>query len=81
MHKVIIDTDPGIDDAMAILYALAHPQIEVLGLTTVFGNVATELATENALRICELAGADIPVCEGEKTGMARPPLPSPDFVH
>ena len=47
--KLIIDTDPGIDDAMAILYAIAAPEIDLLGLTTVFGNVTTPKATRNAL--------------------------------
>ena len=42
--KLIIDTDPGIDDAMAIFYAAAAPDIELLGLTTIFGNVTTKMA-------------------------------------
>ena len=46
-HKIIIDTDPGIDDAMAIAYAVAHPDIELLALTTIFGNVRTHEATRN----------------------------------
>ncbi|EHA8587557.1 Uridine-ribohydrolase 1 isoform 3 [Cocos nucifera] len=48
-EKVIIDTDPGIDDSMAIMMAFQTPEIEVLGLTTIFGNVSTEDATSNAL--------------------------------
>ena len=65
MHRIIIDTDPGIDDAMAIFYALASPDIEVLGLTTIFGNVAVDLATENALRLVEIAGhSGVPVARG-----------------
>lgn len=79
--KIIIDTDPGIDDAMAIYFALAHPQLELLGLTTIFGNVSTELATANALRLCEIAQIDIPVCHGEDTGLDGTHLPFPDFVH
>jgi inosine-uridine nucleoside N-ribohydrolase len=60
-RKIVIDTDPGIDDAMAIFYALASPELEVVGLTTIFGNVETELATTNALRLLEIAGrSDIP---------------------
>lgn len=54
---LIIDTDPGVDDAMAILLALNSPEYTVVGLTTVYGNVPTALATENALRLLELAGA------------------------
>ncbi len=64
-RKLIIDTDPGIDDAMAIYLALASPELEVVGLTTVFGNVEVELATTNALRLLEIAGrSDIPVAGG-----------------
>ncbi|GAA0186502.1 hydrolase [Lithospermum erythrorhizon] len=63
--KIIIDTDPGIDDAMAIFLALQSPEIEVIGLTTIFGNVHTTLATRNALHLLEVAGrTDIPVAEG-----------------
>ncbi|KAK4359725.1 hypothetical protein RND71_021954 [Anisodus tanguticus] len=63
--KIIIDTDPGIDDAMAILVALQSPEVEVIGLTTIYGNVYTTLATRNALHLLEIAGrTDIPVAEG-----------------
>ncbi len=47
-YKVIFDTDPGVDDAMALYFALAHPDIEVIGITTTFGNVAVEQAAVNA---------------------------------
>ena len=53
---LVIDTDPGIDDAMAIAYAAAHPGLHLLALTTVFGNVPVERATRNALRLVELTG-------------------------
>ncbi|XP_058083640.1 uridine nucleosidase 1-like isoform X2 [Magnolia sinica] len=63
--KIIIDTDPGIDDSMAILMAFQMPDLEILGLTTVFGNVSAEHATRNALVLCEIAGnTNIPVAEG-----------------
>ena len=63
--KIIIDTDPGIEDAMAIHYALGCPELDVVGLTTIFGNVRTPLATANALALLEVAGrGDIPVAEG-----------------
>src|SRR5262245_47069290 len=55
-RKIIIDTDPGQDDAVAILLALASPEIEVLGITAVAGNVPLSLTQKNARRICELAG-------------------------
>lgn len=54
--KIIIDTDPGQDDAVAILLALASPELEVLGLTAVAGNVPLPLTQKNARKICELAG-------------------------
>ena len=64
-QKIIIDTDPGIDDAMAILAALHAPELKVLGLTTVFGNTEVELCSLNALRLVELEGNDhIPVAQG-----------------
>lgn len=81
MVRMIIDTDPGIDDAMAIFFAHAHPDIELVGLTTVFGNVATELATANALRLVEMMGCDTPVCAGETAAFAGPPNPYPTWVH
>ena len=55
-RKIIIDTDPGQDDAFAILLALASPELQVLGLTAVAGNVPLALTTRNTRIICELAG-------------------------
>lgn len=55
-QKIIIDTDPGQDDAVAILLALASSELEVLGITVVAGNVPLRLTQKNALKICELAG-------------------------
>ena len=67
--RLIIDTDPGVDDAIAILLALAAPGVEVLGLTTVGGNVPRARATRNALALLQAAGRDdIPVA----AGAARP---------
>jgi purine nucleosidase len=54
--KIIIDTDPGQDDAVAILLALASPELELLGITAVAGNVPLSLTEKNARKICELAG-------------------------
>lgn len=62
--QAIIDTDPGIDDAIAILYALRHPGLEVLALTTVAGNIGLTRTTENAGRIAALAGIAVPVHPG-----------------
>ena len=55
-RKIIIDTDPGVDDAIAILMALADPSLDVLGLTTVGGNVSLAQGTRNALALLEYAG-------------------------
>lgn len=81
-RKIIIDTDPGVDDAMAIFFALRSPELEVIGLTTIFGNVHTDLATTNALRLLEIAGRpDIPVAKGADDplgGRFGGPVP---FVH
>ncbi|HZU87671.1 MAG TPA: nucleoside hydrolase [Stellaceae bacterium] len=74
-RKIIIDTDPGIDDAVAILWALAAPEaLEVLGIVAVAGNLPVAETERNARRVCELAGRrDVPVF----AGCARPLLQSP----
>ncbi|WCJ34336.1 Pyrimidine-specific ribonucleoside hydrolase RihA [Euphorbia peplus] len=80
--KLIIDTDPGIDDSMAILMAFQSPELEILGLTTVFGNVTTEDATRNALLLCEIAGRpDVPVAEGSAEPLKGGTPRVADFVH
>ena len=69
---IIIDTDPGQDDAVAILLALASPELEVLGITAVAGNVPLALTQVNARKICELAGrADVKVYSGAIRPMVR----------
>lgn len=81
--KIIIDTDPGIDDAMAIFLALQSPEVQVIGLTTIYGNVYTTLATRNALHLLEVAGrTDIPVAEGSHVTLTKgTKLRIADFVH
>nr|GMD88592.1 probable uridine nucleosidase 2 [Ipomoea batatas]GME19482.1 probable uridine nucleosidase 2 [Ipomoea batatas] len=81
--KIIIDTDPGVDDAMAIFVALQSPDVEVIGLTTIYGNVYTTLATRNALHLLEVAGrTDIPVAEGSHVTITNgTKLRIADFVH
>ncbi len=79
--KVIIDTDPGIDDTMAIFFAFLHPQIEVLGLTSVFGNVEVEKTARNAKVLAEMAGQDIPVCKGAAGPLLHPKPGYAKFVH
>ncbi|QJR79989.1 nucleoside hydrolase [Alteromonas pelagimontana] len=80
-YKIILDTDPGIDDAMAIFFAFQAPDIEVLGLTTVFGNVPVTMAAQNALTLCELAGKDIPVTKGVGMPWVGPESSYAHFVH
>lgn len=71
--RVVIDTDPGVDDAVAILFALASPEIEVLALTTVAGNVGLDKTTLNARRLLELAArSDVPVAAGCAEPLAGP---------
>lgn len=82
MHKIVIDTDPGIDDAQAIAFAIAHPKIQLLGLTTVFGNATVDITTGNALILLDKFGRpDIPVARGAAKPLRQARLPSPDFVH
>jgi inosine-uridine nucleoside N-ribohydrolase len=65
MIPVLIDCDPGQDDAIALLLALASPELEVVGVTTVAGNQTVDKTTVNALKVLELAGrSDIPVARG-----------------
>lgn len=82
MLKIILDTDPGIDDAQAIAFAVAHPKIELLGLTTVFGNATVDITTRNALTLLDIFGMpDVPVAQGAKQPLHQVRYPSPDFVH
>jgi purine nucleosidase len=80
-RKIIIDTDPGQDDAFAILLALGSPELEVLGITAVAGNVPLALTERNARVICELAGRrDIKVFAGCDRPLVRP-LVTAEHVH
>lgn len=80
-RKIIIDTDPGQDDAIAILLALASPEIDVLGITAVGGNVPLHLTERNTRVVCELAGrADLPVYAGCEAPLSRP-LVTAEHVH
>lgn len=70
--RAVIDTDPGIDDAVAILHALSSPAFEILGITTVAGNIGIDITTRNAGRILALAGRmDIPVATGASAPLSR----------
>ena len=70
--NIVIDCDPGHDDAIAILLALASPEVELRGITTVAGNQTLEKTTRNALKILELAGrTDVPVAAGADRPLVR----------
>lgn len=71
-RRIIIDTDPGVDDSMAILFAFCSPEVKVEGLTSIFGNGGGDTTTLNALRLVELAGRpDIPVAQGAESPLQR----------
>lgn len=79
--RVIIDTDPGVDDAAAILLALASPEIDLLGITVVGGNVGLEASVLNACKIVALAGRrDVPVFSGAALPLVREPVAG-KYVH
>ncbi len=80
-HAIIIDTDPGIDDAFAIALAHYSPAIEILGLTTVFGNVSVAQSTDNAAALNALLGSDYPIAAGCGLPLQQAPNDFPDFVH
>lgn len=70
--RVIIDTDPGVDDALALLLAMRSPELKIEAITPVAGNVPLELTLPNALRMVEIAGrTDIPVAGGAKSPLVR----------
>ncbi len=80
-RKILIDTDPGIDDALAVLYAFACPDLDVVAMTSIFGNCLTPQATANIGVLQQFAGSPIPVGTGAQRplfGAAHPPAM---FVH
>ena len=79
---LVIDCDPGVDDAIAILLALASPEVELLALTTVAGNLPLETTTRNALRVLALAGReDVPVAAGAARPLVVPRWRDAAVVH
>jgi inosine-uridine nucleoside N-ribohydrolase len=80
-RKLIIDCDPGIDDAMAIILAMQYSGFDIVGITTGFGNAHLDQATRNALTVVELSGRKIPVYKGAAKPLRVSPEPPPDFVH
>jgi inosine-uridine nucleoside N-ribohydrolase len=80
-ERILLDCDPGHDDAIAILLALASPEVELLGITTVAGNQTLEKTTANAIRILEFAGrTEIPVAAGANRPLVREPYVA-RYVH
>lgn len=79
-HKIILDCDPGHDDAIAILLAGHHPQLELLAITTVAGNQSVEKTTTNALKVCSLAGLrSVPLARGMDRPLVLPPRYAADI--
>lgn len=78
---VIFDTDPGVDDAMALLFLRALPNIKLLAITTIFGNAETDTTTRNALYLIDRFRMDVPVYRGASVPLQMPRRPVPDFVH
>jgi pyrimidine-specific ribonucleoside hydrolase len=79
---LVIDTDPGIDDALALLLALASPEVDLRLVTTVHGNVELAQTTENALRVLHLAGrSDVPVAAGARSALVHPQAERAGHVH
>lgn len=81
MHRIILDTDPGIDDALALFLAFASPEVQLEAITTVNGNVGVNATTRNALALLEFLGrTDIPVARGCDRPLLRP-LTHAAYVH
>lgn len=79
-EKVILDCDPGHDDAMAILLAAGHPSIDLLAITTCAGNQTLQKVTRNALSVCAIAGLDdVPVAAGAAGPLVRTQMLAPDI--
>jgi len=81
VQKIIFDTDPGIDDAMALLFIEASPALDLVAVTTVFGNADIDTTTRNALYLKDRFGLKAPVFKGTDKPLVRPRNPSPTFVH
>lgn len=80
--KVLLDCDTGVDDTMAILYACLHPEVELVGVGSVWGNVDVPTATRNTLHTLELVGrGDVPVAQGAAGPLAGGPAHYAYFVH
>ncbi len=79
-YKIIIDTDPGVDDSACFVYALSDKQLDIKLITTVSGNVGVEVATRNMLHLLDKFNKDIPVAEGARQAMQRL-TPHAEHIH
>jgi inosine-uridine nucleoside N-ribohydrolase len=79
-ERIVLDCDPGHDDAIALLLALASPEIEVVGVTTVAGNQTLEKTTANAIRVLDFVGSDVEVAAGADRPLVREPFVAA-YVH
>jgi pyrimidine-specific ribonucleoside hydrolase len=80
-RPTILDVDTGVDDALALLFAVASPEVELIGATSVMGNITVEQATENTLAVLEAAGrGDVEVAQGATRPLGRDHVPFP-VVH
>jgi inosine-uridine nucleoside N-ribohydrolase len=80
-HRVIYDTDPGVDDAMALVFQALHPGIELLGITSVFGNATIETTTVNALYLRSRFAPGVPVARGAAAPLHRAPPAPLGWIH
>jgi inosine-uridine nucleoside N-ribohydrolase len=78
---ILFDTDPGIDDAMALAMLARDPRAELLGISTVFGNADVDTTTANALDLCHRFGIDVPVVRGAALPLRRAPRGYPEQIH
>lgn len=83
MKRIIIDADTGVDDSLAILYALRSPNFRVEGITTCFGNNNAEQSADNSLRLIKLSGCgyEVPVAVGANESLEGVFESAPAFIH
>ena len=79
--RILFDTDPGIDDAMALLMLARDARAELVGISTVFGNAPVDITTANALALCHRFGIEVPVARGAARPLAREPRHFPVHIH
>jgi len=80
-QRILFDTDPGIDDAMALLMLARDARAELVGISTVFGNASVDTTTANALSLCHRFDIDVPVARGAARPLAREARHFPVEIH